>query len=78
MDVYWGCACKTPGCNAFNLAHRIGPFTESDVVFTLPSGLLGVWDFGCMKCGNIHKYIPSDLEARTVSGTISAEWVPWW
>ena len=72
----WGCLCKTPGCNTLNLAHFIG--TTTSVIHFLPAEGPGWWDFGCMECGNVHRYMRDDLRVVPLEEVPPVGWEPWW
>ena len=72
----WGCFCKSNQCNTFHIAHFIG--TNPGKIHFLPTEGPGWWDFGCMGCGQIHRYTRDDLRVMPLEEAPPVGWVGWW
>jgi hypothetical protein len=59
--AYWGFRCKTLGCSEFNIVKHIGAH-DGRPIYTLPEIMPEWCDWGCMGCGNIHRYMRPEME----------------
>jgi hypothetical protein len=74
--AYWGFRCKTPKCVEFHVVHYIGPH-DGRPIYTLPTEMPGWVDWGCMACGNIHKYMRHEMELVVLDQPPPPEFEPW-
>jgi hypothetical protein len=72
----WGCLCKTPECGTYHLAHFMGTTTKK--IHFLPVEGPGWWDYGCLYCGNIHRYTRKDLTVNILEEVPPIGWTGWW